>query len=69
MLFVQGRVTVAPMNPTMHILLVEDDPALAESTSRALRSQGWEVDHTARGEPVALSVKQDPYDLVILTSA
>lgn len=50
----------------MHILLVEDDPALAESTSRALRSQGWEVDHTARGEPVALSVKQDPYDLVIL---
>lgn len=66
MLFVQGRVTVAPMNPTMHILLVEDDPALAESTSRALRSQGWEVDHTARGEPVALSVKQDPYDLVIL---
>jgi DNA-binding response OmpR family regulator len=50
----------------MHILLVEDDPALADSTARALRSQGWVVDVTARGEPVALSVKQDPYDLVIL---
>lgn len=50
----------------MHILLVEDDPALAESTARALRSQGWEVDHTARGEPVAASLKADPYDLLIL---
>ncbi|WP_374595517.1 response regulator, partial [Aquabacterium sp.] len=51
---------------SLHILLVEDDPGLAESTGRALRSQGWEVDVTARGEPVALSLKQDPYDLVIL---
>ena len=50
----------------MHILLVEDDPALAESTARALRSQGWVVDHTPRGEPVAASVKSDPYDLLIL---
>jgi two-component system, OmpR family, response regulator len=50
----------------MQILLVEDDPALADSTARALRSQGWGVDVTARGEPVALSVRQDPYDLVIL---
>jgi DNA-binding response OmpR family regulator len=51
---------------TMHILLAEDDPALSESTARALRSQGWVVDHTSRGEPVPASVKQDPYDLVIL---
>jgi DNA-binding response OmpR family regulator len=50
----------------MHILLVEDDPQLADSTARALRSQGWAVDVTARGEPVAPSVRQDPYDLVIL---
>jgi two-component system OmpR family response regulator len=50
----------------MHILLAEDDPALAESTARALRSQGWVVDHTPRGEPVPASVKADPYDLLIL---
>lgn len=50
----------------MHILLAEDDPALAESTARALRSQGWAVDHTPRGEPVPGSVKTDPYDLLIL---
>jgi len=50
----------------MHILLVEDDAPLAESTSNALRAQGWRVDHTARGEPVALSLQRDAYDLLIL---
>src|SRR3989442_8355999 len=50
----------------MHILLVEDDAPLAESTARALRSQGWRVDTTPHGEPVPLSVRQDRYDLLIL---
>jgi len=50
----------------MHILLAEDDPSLSELTVRALRSQGWAVDHTPRGEPVPASVKSDPYDLLIL---
>lgn len=50
----------------MHILLVEDDPEVAQSSARALRSQGWEVDVSERGEPVPHSVAKDPYDLVIL---
>jgi DNA-binding response OmpR family regulator len=50
----------------MHILLVEDDAQLAETTARALRSQGCTVDCTPRGEPVPVSVRKDPYDLVIL---
>jgi DNA-binding response OmpR family regulator len=50
----------------VRILLVEDDPQLAESTARALRSQGWAVDATARGEPVVASLRADPYDLLIL---
>ena len=50
----------------MRLLLVEDDPALANSTTRALESQGWTVDWTARGEPVPQSLRQDAYDLVIL---
>ncbi len=29
-------------------------------------AQGWAVDWSPRGEPVAASVKQDPYDLVVL---
>ncbi|MGL4230661.1 MAG: response regulator [Casimicrobium sp.] len=50
----------------MRLLLVEDDPALANSTTRALQSQGWTVDWSTRGEPVPQSVTQDHYDLVIL---
>ncbi|MBL8327307.1 MAG: response regulator transcription factor [Rubrivivax sp.] len=50
----------------MRILLVEDDPALADATRRALVAQGWTVDCSARGEPVPASLKQDPYDLVLL---
>src|SRR4051812_26480659 len=52
--------------PPVRILLVEDDPLLSDSTARALSSQGWVVDCTDRGEPVAVSVRQDPYDLLIL---
>jgi DNA-binding response OmpR family regulator len=50
----------------VRLLLVEDDPALADSTVRALQSQGWAVDWSTRGEPVAQSVQKDAYDLVIL---
>jgi two-component system, OmpR family, response regulator len=50
----------------MRLLLVEDDPALAQSTMRALQSQGWTVDWSTRGEPVPQSITQDHYDLVIL---
>ena len=58
---------IAPFGvPPVRILLVEDDPLLSDSTARALRSQGWVVDCTERGEPVAVSVRQDPYDLLIL---
>ena len=50
----------------MRILLVEDDTALADITTRALKAQGWQVDWSARGEPVPASLKQDPYDLLVL---
>jgi len=50
----------------MHILLVEDDAPLAETTTRALQSQGWRVDSTARGEPVPHSLQRDRYDVLIL---
>jgi len=63
----KSRYLTAPTGvPPVRILLVEDDPLLSDSTARALRSQGWVVDCTERGEPVAVSVRQDPYDLLIL---
>lgn len=50
----------------MRILLVEDDDQLVETTARALRSQGWVVDCSSRGEPVPRSLREDGYDLLIL---
>lgn len=50
----------------MHILLVEDDNALAESLASALRAQGWRVDISATGEPVPASLRADPYDALVL---
>jgi two-component system, OmpR family, response regulator len=57
---------INPPRPQVRILLVEDDPALANSVSRALQSQGYLVDCTNKGEPVANSLQRDPYDLLIL---
>lgn len=51
----------------MRVMLVEDDPALADTISRALSSQvDAQVDWTARGEPVAASLQSDDYDLLVL---
>lgn len=51
----------------MRVMLVEDDPALADTISRALKSQvDAQVDWTARGEPVAASLLSDDYDLLVL---
>ena len=44
----------------MRILLIEDDPALADTTSRALKAQGWSVDWSTRGEGVPASLRLDP---------
>ena len=52
--------------PKMHILLVEDDPSIADSVTRALKSQGHAVDWTNKGEPVAKTLERDPYDVLIL---
>lgn len=51
----------------MRVMLVEDDPALADTISRVLKRQAdAQVDWTARGEPVANSLQVDDYDLLVL---
>lgn len=51
----------------MRVMLVEDDPALADTISRALQSQAdAQVDWTGRGEPVLNSLQADDYDLLVL---
>ena len=50
----------------MRVLLIEDDAAIADSVSKALKSQGHLVDWARRGEPVENTVERDRYDAMIL---
>ena len=50
----------------MRILIAEDEPALADQISGALRSEGRVVDIAADGENAAHLGATEPYDLVIL---
>ncbi|MCX8116193.1 MAG: response regulator transcription factor, partial [Burkholderiaceae bacterium] len=50
----------------MRILLIEDDAPLAESTIRALQAQGFNVDHTTRGEQAAPTLAAGGYDAMVL---
>lgn len=50
----------------MHVLLVEDEPNIAEAMTFLLSRDGWRVSHVADGSLVMDKLRQDPPDLVIL---
>ncbi len=50
----------------MRILLVEDDPKLAQAVVTGLRQEGYKVDHAADGTEAALFVADRSYDVIIL---
>ena len=50
----------------MRILVVEDDPLLAESLIRALQQQGYGVGHARRGRDADALLRGDRYDLLLL---
>jgi DNA-binding response OmpR family regulator len=50
----------------MQILLVEDDLSLADGLQRALRREGFTVNHVDRGKTALLAIETQPPDLVIL---
>lgn len=50
----------------MRILVVEDDPLLAESLVRALQQQGYGVGHARRGHDADDALLQHRYDLLLL---
>jgi len=50
----------------MRILLVEDDPLLADGLSRSLQASGFAVDHAADGLSADHMASSQVYDLVIL---
>jgi len=50
----------------MRILIVEDDPTLADGLMRSLGQSGYAVDCAANGERAHAMLKDDVYDLAIL---
>ena len=50
----------------MQILLVEDDQSLAAGLCKALRSEGFVVNHVAEGKAALHAVSVEPPDIVVL---
>jgi len=50
----------------MRILVVEDEPAIAEFVERGLRAAGYAVDCAAEGDEAERRASADQYDLVLL---
>ena len=50
----------------MRILVVEDDPLLAESLLRALQHQGYGVGHARRGHDADRLLRDYHFDLLLL---
>ncbi|MDQ6846566.1 MAG: response regulator transcription factor [Candidatus Dormibacteraeota bacterium] len=54
------------MNETARILLAEDDRALRQSIAAALRGDSFAVDVVPDGVQAAQSLREEPYDVVLL---
>ena len=50
----------------MRILIVEYEPAIAETVLYALRAEGFEARHCLTGGEALRAAKQDPFDLAVL---
>ncbi|HAM77148.1 response regulator transcription factor [Alcanivorax sp. DSM 26295] len=50
----------------MRVLLVEDDELLADGLARALRHDGYTVDHVSRGDQVLAALTDGHFDAVLL---
>src|SRR6201991_1777758 len=52
-------------NP-IHVLVVDDEPVLAELVSMALRYEGWDIATAGDGASAIASAKETPPDVVVL---
>jgi DNA-binding response OmpR family regulator len=54
------------MNPTGHILIIDDEPSLRQTLARILQRDGYEVTSVASGMEGLSLIAQHPFDLVYL---
>ena len=50
----------------MRILIVEDEPVIAQALIDGLRGEGYAVDHTARGDDAVWMATEQRYDAILL---
>jgi two-component system, OmpR family, response regulator len=50
----------------MRILMVEDEPRVADFVRRGLRAEGWVIDHAANAEDALIRLRDGVYDIVLL---
>ncbi len=50
----------------IRVLVVDDEPVLAELVSMALRYEGWEISTAGDGAGAIAAAKQTPPDVVVL---
>lgn len=50
----------------MHILMVEDEPRVADFVRRGLRAEGWIIDFAATAEDALILLRDAAYDVVLL---
>ncbi len=50
----------------MYILMVEDEPRVADFVRRGLRAEGWIIDHAANAEDAMSLLRDAAYDIVLL---
>ncbi len=50
----------------MHILMIEDEPRIADFVRRGLRAEGWIIDHVPSAEDGLDRLKDESYDVVLL---
>lgn len=50
----------------MQILMVEDEPRVADFVRRGLRAEGWIIDHANNAEDALIRLRDGKYDVILL---
>src|SRR4051794_21672263 len=62
----RSAMLATPIDASMRILVVEDEPDLLRSIAQALREEGYAVDTAANGQDGLFSAENSDYDAVVL---